>query len=90
MKLMLTALFIAAPMFAQAQTTHIFMDRGSSCSARSIDEFYCPDFATDFQGPYFDLGCSVKCSSGKKAVCREAHCDDDQNGQPIYSKCSCD
>ena len=64
--------------------------RSNSCSARAIDRFYCPSFGGDqFQGPYFDNGCSVKCSAAQKAVCKEATCEDDQSGQPIDSSCVC-
>ncbi len=76
------------PMFAQAQDAQFLRSR-SSCSARSIDRFYCPWFSGEFRGPYFDNGCRVKCSSGQKAVCYEATCDSSQSGEPIYSRCEC-
>ena len=89
---MIRALIFAlalTPMIAQAQDAQMFRTQ-SSCSARSIDRFYCPWFGGGrFQGPYFDLGCSVKCKSGQQAICREATCEDDQSGQPIYSSCKC-
>lgn len=77
------------PSFAIAQDAHLFRHKSASCSARSIDEFYCPSFSNQLQGPYFDNGCSVKCKSTQAATCREAHCDDSQSGQPIYSHCEC-
>jgi hypothetical protein len=78
------------PMFVQAQDSHFLRHTKSSCSARSIDRFYCPWFGGDqFRGPYFDLGCSVKCKNGQQAVCREATCEDNQSGEPIYSDCFC-
>jgi len=91
---MIRALILAlalTPMIAQAQDAQLFRRHShSSCSARSIDRFYCPWFSGEFRGPYFDLGCSVKCRNGEQAVCREATCDDNQNGEPVYSRCSCE
>ncbi len=79
--------------FAHAQDNTGYEDstaRSHSCSARSIDRFYCPWFGGDqFQGPYFDNGCSVKCGANQKAVCKEATCEDDQSGQPVQSSCVC-
>ena len=66
-----------------------FMAR-TSCRARAIDRYYCPAFGgSQWMGPYFDNGCSVKCASGQKAVCKEATCEDGQTGRPVESSCSC-
>jgi hypothetical protein len=90
---MIRALLFAlalTPLFVQAQDAHFFRRAKSSCSARSIDRFYCPWFGGDqFRGPYWDNGCSVKCKSGQQAVCHEATCESNQSGEPIYSHCEC-
>jgi hypothetical protein len=78
-----------APMFVQAQDAQLFRRAKTSCSARAIDRFYCPWFSDQFQGPYFDNGCSVTCKNGQRAVCLEATCDSNQSGEPVYSRCEC-
>jgi hypothetical protein len=86
---LILATLLLAPVFSQAQDAHLFRRTQTSCSARSIDRFYCPMSVGDYGGPYFDNGCSVKCKSTQKATCREASCEESQTGQPVYSKCSC-
>lgn len=62
----------------------------SSCRAREVERYYCPSFGgSQWSGPYWDRGCSVKCASGQRAICNEASCDQNQNGQPVESSCSC-
>ncbi len=87
------ALSTLAISFAHAQDASIedlaTRSRTHSCWARAIDRYYCPWFGGQFQGPYFDNGCSVKCAANQRAVCEEARCDENQNGQPVESHCEC-
>ena len=81
---------VLTPTFSRAQDAQLFRRAGTSCSARSIDRFYCPSFGGDqFRGPYFDNGCSVKCKTTQRADCREATCESNESGEPIYSSCEC-
>ena len=62
----------------------------ASCSAKEVQQYYCPTYSGWYYGPFFDEGCSVKCSDGQVASCKEASCDTNQNGESVASDCHCE